>query len=57
MSLFAWPQCALMAEGNISPNPDRREDEGRMWLFVYAAVVTVIAGAGVVWWAVGWMQR
>ena len=42
---------------NRQRDPDRREDEGRMWLFVYAALVAVIAGAGIVWWAVGWMQR
>ena len=38
-------------------DPERREDEGRMWLFIYAAIVAVIAGAGVVWWAVGWVRR
>ena len=38
-------------------DPDRREDEGRMWLFVYAALVTVIVGAGIVWQASEWVQR
>ncbi len=47
MSLFAWPQCALMAEGNISPNPERREDEGRMWLFTFGLLLAmaVVASA------------
>ncbi|KKN35221.1 hypothetical protein LCGC14_0785930 [marine sediment metagenome] len=38
-------------------DPGRREDEGRMWVFVYAAIVAVIAGAGIVWQAVAWVQR
>ncbi len=38
-------------------SPERREDEGRMWLFVYAAVAMVLVLAGAVWWAVEWVQR
>ncbi len=42
---------------NRQRDPDRREDEGRMWLFVYAALVAVLILAGIVWQAVEWMQR
>ncbi len=38
-------------------DPERREDEGRMSLFVFAALVTVLVLAGIVWQAVAWAQR
>ncbi len=38
-------------------SPERREDEGRMWLFVYAAIVAALILAGIVWQAAEWVQR
>ena len=38
-------------------DPERREDEGRMAVFVYAALVAVLILAGIVWQAVEWVQR
>ncbi len=42
---------------NRQRDAERREDEGRMWLFVYAAPVAVLVLAGIVWQAVEWVQR
>ncbi len=38
-------------------SPERREDLGRMWLFVYAALVAALSLAGIVWQAAEWVQR
>ncbi len=36
---------------------DPHEDEGRMSLFVFAALVMALILAGIVWQAVEWAQR